>query len=221
MGERIVVINPNSTEAVTAGISAALERLRMAGGPEIECLTLSEGPPGVETQAHVESVVEPLCRLIRGRDNEAQAFVIACFSDPGLHLARETTTRPVFGIAECGMLAALTQGERFGVISILEGSIPRHLRYVRSLGLWSRFAGDLAIGLGVVELEGDGATLERMTEVGGRLRDDHGAEVVIMGCAGMASLKEPLQAALGIPVVEPCQAAVTMALGAARLGGGG
>ncbi|MCZ6523110.1 MAG: aspartate/glutamate racemase family protein, partial [Alphaproteobacteria bacterium] len=80
-------------------------------------------------------------------------------------------------------------------------------------------AGDLAIGLGVVELEGDGATLERMTEVGGRLRDEHGAEVVIMGCAGMAGLKEPLQAAIGIPVVEPCQAAVTMALGAARLGG--
>jgi Asp/Glu/hydantoin racemase len=217
MREPIVVINPNSTEAVTAGISAALEPLRMAGGPEIECLTLAEGPPGVETQADVEGVVEPLCQLIRQRDNEAGAFVIACFSDPGLHLARESTARPVFGIAECAMVTALTLGERFGVISILEGAIPRHLRYVRSLGLWSRFAGDLAVGLGVVEFEGHEGALARMTEVGGRLRDEHGADVAIMGCAGMAGLKRPLQEALGIPVVEPCQAAVTMALGAARL----
>ena len=138
MDPRILVINPNSTEAVTEGISAALEHLRMAGGPAIDCVTLPEGPPGVESQADVESVVQPICRAVQDRD--AAAYVIACFSDPGLHLAREATKRPVFGIAESAMVTALTLGDRFGVIAILEASVRRHVRIVRSMGLDARFA---------------------------------------------------------------------------------
>ena len=151
MAERIVVINPNCTRAVTAALDAALQPWRMAGGPAIECVTLAEGPPGIETQADVEQVVQPICRLVRARA-DADAFVIACFSDPGLYAAREATARPVLGIAECGLLTALTQGERFGIVAILQGSLRRHLRYVRQLGLHARFAGELPLGLGVVEL---------------------------------------------------------------------
>jgi Asp/Glu/hydantoin racemase len=216
MGERIVVINPNSSAAVTAAIDRALAPLRMAGGPEIDCVTLSEGPPGIETQAHVEQVVQPLRRLVLER-SAAAAFVIACFSDPGLQLCRETTDRPVFGIAEAGLLSALTRGERFGILAILPSSLARHLRYVRQLGLAERFAGDLPLGLGVVELADRARTLARMQQVGARLRDRHGADVLVLGCAGMADCRVPLQAALEVPVIDPTQAAVTMAIGAVRL----
>ena len=193
MSACIVVINPNSTAAVTAAIDRALAPLRMADGPAIECLTLAEGPPGIETQAHVEQVVRPLCRLVRARA-DADAFVIACFSDPGLHACREATGRPVLGIAECGLLTALTRGERFGIIAILRTSLPRHLRYVRQLGLATRFAGDLPLGLGVVELADADRTFDRMQAVGARLRDQHGADVLVLGCAGMAAYRAPLEA---------------------------
>ena len=75
--ERILVINPNSTQAVTDGIDRAMEPLRMSGGPSIECVTLKEGPPGIETQAHVESVVAPISAAVKSRDNDCSAFVIA------------------------------------------------------------------------------------------------------------------------------------------------
>jgi allantoin racemase len=218
MADTILVINPNSTEAVTRGIDAAMAPLRMAGGPAIECLTLAEGPPGVESQSDADGVIEPLCRTIRARDNGAAAFVIACFSDPGLHAARETTRKPVLGIAECGILTALTLGHRFGIISILAKAVPRHLRYVAAMGLSERLADDLPIGLGIVELADDERTLGRMTEVGRRLHTEKGAHVIVMGCAGMARFRQPLQAALGIPVVEPTQAAAAMAIGRLRLG---
>ena len=58
----------------------------MAGGPAIDCITLAEGPPGIESQADVESVVQPIRRAVRGHD--AAAYVIACFIDLGLNLAR-------------------------------------------------------------------------------------------------------------------------------------
>lgn len=214
----IFVINPNSTETVTAAIDAAIEPLRMAGGPELVCQTLAEGPPGIESQGDADSVIAPLCGSIAAQGNRASAFVIACFSDPGLHAAREVTARPVLGIAECGILTALTLGQRFGVISILKKSIPRHLRYYGAMGVGGRLAGDLPIGLGVTELGDAGTTLDRMKAVGDALRDVHGADVLVLGCAGMARYRDPLQHALGIPVVEPTQAAVTMAIGRVRLG---
>ena len=217
MSERILVINPNSTEACTQGIDEAIAPLRMAGGPQIECMTLKEGPPGVQTQADVESVVQPLARTVSARDNDCSAFVIACFSDPGLHACREATRKPVLGIAESGILTALTLGQRFGVISILKTSIPRHLRYIGQMGMQARFAGDRAVGLGVVELTDEARTLSRMIDAGTELRDKDGADVLVMGCAGMARYRDRLQQAIGVPIVEPTQAAVAMAIGQARL----
>ncbi|HZS84979.1 MAG TPA: aspartate/glutamate racemase family protein [Stellaceae bacterium] len=218
MAEPVIVINPNSSETVTRGIDAAMAPLRIAGGPPIECLTLAEGPPGIESQSDADSVIAPLCRLVRARSDGAAAFVIACFSDPGLHAAREATAKPVLGIAECGILTALTLGHRFGVISILAKSVPRHLRYIAAMGVESRLAADLPVGLGVAELADDDRALGRMTEIGRRLQEEKGADVVVMGCAGMARFRAPLQAAIGIPVVEPTQAAVAMAIGRVRLG---
>src|SRR5215472_874646 len=104
MRDPILVINPNSTVSVTDAIDDAMAPLRIPGGPEIACLTLDEGPPGVESQTDADGVIVPLCRLIRGQEANAAAFVIACFSDPGLYSAREATAKPVLGIAECGIL---------------------------------------------------------------------------------------------------------------------
>jgi allantoin racemase len=218
MAPPILVINPNSTEAVTHSIDRAMEPLRLPGGPEIVAVTLPEGPPGIESQKDADAVIMPLLRLIRERERQAAAFVIACFSDPGLHAAREVTENPVFGIAECGILTALTFGQRFGVIAILARSVPRHLRMIAAMGVRERLVGDLPIEMGVTALADERATLRRLIEVGRRLRDQHGADVLVMGCAGMARYRDALEEAVRIPVVEPTQAAVAMAVGRVRLG---
>jgi Asp/Glu/hydantoin racemase len=213
----ILVINPNSTESMTRGIDAACEPLRIPGGPAIQTATLKEGPPGIETQQHVDGLIAPLLSFVRKQEKEYDAFVIACYSDPGLHSVREATRKPVLGIAECGILTALTLGHKFGVIAILQKSIPRHLRYMGALGVMDRFAAELPIGLGIAEMGDEEKTFGRMVEAGKRLRAEHAADVVVMGCAGMARYRKPLQDAIGIPVVEPTQAAVTMAIGRVRL----
>jgi len=217
MQPHIYVINPNSTQRVTDGIDAAMAPLRMAGGPQISCLTLTSGPAGIQTQHDVESVTLPLTMLARSLEEKASAFVIACFSDPGLYAVREAVTKPVLGIMECGILTALTLGQRFGVIAILDSSIPRHLRAYGAMGVNQRLAGELAIGLSVTELSQFDRTLARMVHTGKRLRDEKGADVIVMGCAGMALYRNPLQDALGIPVVEPSQAAAAMAIGRVQM----
>lgn len=217
MSQTILVINPNSTEAVTRSMDEALDALRLAGGPEIRCTTLPEGPPGIQSQRDVDFVVPHLCRRIEA-DNEADAFVLACFSDPGLYAARESTDRPVIGISEAGMTTALNLGQRVGVIAVLRQSIPRHTRYFRAMGIAERIAGEVAVDLPVVELSDEAKTRGRMLAVGRTLKETHGADVLVMGCAGMARYRAPLEDALDMPVVDPTQVAVGMAISMVRLG---
>jgi len=207
----ILVINPNSNEAVTRGFDDELQALRFSDGPAIRCATLAEGPFGVETQCDVEQAVMPLRRLVE-QDNEADAFVNACYSDPGLQVCREGTRRPVFGIAECGVLTALARGDRFGVIAIAQTSIRRHLRYLRQMGLIDRLAGERPLELTVAETASDGP-FARMVEVGRALVEQDGADTILMGCAGMSRHRAPLEQALGVPVIDPTLAAVAMAIG--------
>src|SRR5207244_5941026 len=138
------------------------EPLRIAGGPAIETATLKEGPPGIETQQHVDGLIAPLVSFVRKNEARYAAFVIACYSDPGLHSVREATRKPVLGIAECGILTALTLGQRFGVIAILQKSIPRHLRYMGALGVTDRLAAALPVGLGIAEMADKEKTAGRL-----------------------------------------------------------
>lgn len=209
---QILVINPNSSEVVSAAIDAALRPLRLHGGPTIRVETLAEGPPGISTQRDVEQVVLPLCGLISR--SPADAFVISCFSDPGLLAAREAANgRSVFGIAECGLLTALTLGERFGIIAIVPASARRQQRYVRSMGLQDRYVGSLSVSMSAAAVT-EGNAFESLKKVGERLRDERGADVLVLGCAGMAAHRKGLEDAIGLPIVEPSQAAVVMAIGA-------
>ena len=210
---KILVVNPNSNPQVTRNLAEALQPVCFESGPEIECVTMAEGPLGIQTQADLESAVMPLRRLVAA-DNSADAFVIACYADPGLHVCREATSRPVFGIAESGVLSALARGDRFGVIAVAQGSIGRHVRYVRQMSLMDRFVGERPLDMTVAEAASGDDTLARMVSVGRELIDRDGANAVVMGCAGMSRHRSALEAELGVPVIDPTQAAVAMALGA-------
>lgn len=211
----LIVINPNSSQAVTDGINNAIDPLRAFGIP-IRCLTLAEGPKGIESQMQADLTIAPMLALAAAQ-TDAAGYVIACFGDPGLHALRDQTPLPVVGIQEAAVMTALTLGQRFGVIAILPTSIPRHLRAFGAMGILPRLAGDRALGLGVADLADPEKTLDAMITTGLSLRDKDGANVLVMGCAGMASYRTHLEDATGLPVVEPCQAAASMALGQIRL----
>ncbi len=212
-GRAIIVVNPNSTQAVTDGMDRALESLRRPDGPAIRCVTLAEGPPGIETEEHIREVVAPLVRLVQRMDGEAAAFVDACFSDPGLSELRQATSKPVFGIAESAYRLAAENDSRFGVISILESSVARHRRYIEELGLGDSLAGDRPVELGVTALGDDAqATFARLLRVGQKLRDRDDADAIVLGCTAMVAYREQLQTVLGVPVVDPVLAAVEVAI---------
>jgi Asp/Glu/hydantoin racemase len=217
MSNGILVINPNSNKEVTAAIDCALDPLRTPDAPPIECMTIAEGPYGIECQRDADAAAPNVSRVIEENASKAAAFVVACYSDPGLRAAREVTDKPVFGMAETGLATALSLGGKIGVISILPAAVERHWVYARSLQLDNRVVADLPVGLTVAELANEDATTARMLSTGRRLREEHGATVILLGCAGMARYRKILQEELQLVVIDPTQAAVAAAITALRL----
>lgn len=207
----IIVINPNSNQAVTDGLDAALAPFRLTGGPGIECLTLAEGPFGIESQRDSDAVILPMAKLMQERA-DASAFVIACYSDPGLDTCRSLVPQPVFGIQESGVLTALTRGDRIGIIGISAASERRHRLFMRRMGVLDRVAGERALNMSVDDTARGAGTFDRLVEVGGALIQD-GAEALVLGCAGMATHRARLERTINVPVIDPTQAAVAMAMG--------
>lgn len=208
---RILVINPNSSQACTEGISAALEPIRFPGAPALDVVTLQEGPAAVVTWRDWYQVVEPMCRLVER--TEADAYVIACASDPGLEAVRTATDKPVFGIFRCAVAAAVARAERFGIIAMVDSSIARHRQALRAIGLQHRLAGEMPLNLPMETLLDPGAARTALVAVGRELKAA-GAETLILGCTGMAHHRAFVREELGIPVIEPSQAAASVAIGA-------
>jgi len=212
---KILVLNPNSSAEVTAAIAASVEPLQACSEHEIVCDYIPAAPRGIETDEHVAQVAPMVVEAISRSD--ADAIVVACFSDPGVASARALTHRPVIGIAEASYYAALQWAPRFGVVSLGPSSIARHDAHIKQLGLAARLAADRSVDMSVAEA-GDplsaGASVARTAK---DLRDRDGAGVVILGCAGMGGHRPMLQKELCIPVIDPVQAAVATAIIALNL----
>ncbi|MBS0970684.1 allantoin racemase [Nissabacter archeti] len=213
------VINPNTSEAMTATIAAAA-RVVAAPGNEILAVCPQEGAPSIE--GHFDEAIAALGVLeqIRiGRDAGVDGHIIACFGDPGLLAARELATAPVIGIAEAAMHFATLVATRFSIVTTLPRTlvIARHLLY--QYGFERHCAGLHAIDLPVLALEdGSGLAQQRVRELCIAARDHDGSGAVVLGCGGMADLARTLTDELGIPVIDGVSAAVKMVEALAALG---
>jgi Asp/Glu/hydantoin racemase len=210
MKPRILVINPNSNESVTSGMDRALQSCREKFAVDIFCRTLADGPFGIETDEDIASVVPLVVDEIRGND-AADAFIIACYSDPGLEESRVVALHPVFGIQESAVSLSATYGRRFGVLALGRESIQRHIAYVRQLGCQEFHAGERPLNVSVEGTVSDPHILQKIIDTGRQLVEEDGAETLILGCAGLAQHRQAAQLELGVPLIDPVEAAVTMA----------
>ena len=210
MNPRILVINPNSNVSVTRGLEKSLVPLCADLRVEVECHTIAEAHFGIESDKDIERV-GPLVVDHIGRHPRFAAYVIACYSDPGLAEARRAVQVPVLGIHESATALCAAKGRRFGVLALGRDSIQRHIAYVRQLGFQDFHAGERPMDISVDEADNDPATLDKIIQNGRLLIEEDGAETIILGCAGLAAWRNDAQRSLGVPVIDPVMAAVSTA----------
>jgi allantoin racemase len=216
---RIKVINPNTTLSMTEVIGAAA---RAVAGPSttIDAVSPQHGPVSIE--GHYDEAmacIGLLDEIRRGEADGVDAYVIACFGDPGLDAAREVARGPVIGIAEAAMRNASYLATGFSVVTTLQRTVMIAEHLVDKYGVRSHCRCVRACDVPVLELEDPASDAYRkiLDECRHALAED-GCGAIVLGCAGMADLCDRLSMELGVPVIDGVAAAVVVAEGLVRMG---
>jgi len=216
---KLQVINPNTTAEMTTAIERAA--LRTAGDRYgIFCTSPPSGPKAIEAACDTIAAAPMILDELRhGIAAGCAGHVIACFDDPAVAACRELASGPVLGIAEGAMMAASVLGARYGVITTATAGIPIIEDMAERYGLASKLRSVRSCNMAVLDLGKSPAADQRVLVAAQQALAD-GAEVLVLGCAGMADLSDWLQRETGVPVVEGVAATVGIVSGlvAARLG---
>lgn len=216
---RLLVLNPNTTAAMTRAIAAAA-RAVAAPGTEIVARNPESGPASIEGPYDQALCLQPLlAEIARGERDGCAATVIACFDDPGVAAARCLVAGPVIGIAEASLRAAAVIAGRFGIVTTVQPAVPGIEELVVRHGAARVCAGVRAADVKVLALERPSAiTYRRIRDCAARLLREDAADAIILGCAGMSALGPRLARDLGVPVIDGVGAAVKLAESLLALG---
>jgi allantoin racemase len=223
---KIKLVNPNTTAAMTAMLGDCA-RAVAAPGTEIVAVNPPMGPPSIESW-YDDAFAVPglLAEISAGERTGCDAYVIACFGDPGLDAAREVARGPVLGIAEAAMHAASMIAPSFAVVTTLGRTRGMAWHLVERYGMQRTCRAVRATNVPVLELMVPDSAARRLIidECRHALRID-GADAIVLGCAGMADLCDEISAAIDAPVVDGvsaaikfCEALVALKLSTAKRG---
>jgi allantoin racemase len=215
---RILVVNVNTTEEMTRAIA---DQARAAAAPGTEIVGLTPVLGAESCEGNFESylaaigVVDAVQRYAQPYD----AVVQAGFGEHGREALQELLDVPVVDITEAAAHVAMMLGHRFSVVTTLDRTVPLIHDRLLLAGLTDHCASIRASGLGVLELEGDSPRVTEaiVQEAKRAVIEDH-AEVICLGCGGMAGLDAAVRDAVGVPVVDGVTAAVKLAESLVALG---
>lgn len=209
---KIMIINPNSSEEMTRDIDAAAQSYAKTD-QDLDVITVQvdTAPPFIDTYEDKMKTAPGMTEIVRKYQDEVDAFVVACHCDPNLDLLKEISTKPVVGIGEASMKLATMLGHKFSVVSTGSASIPNKEALIHSYYLDGYCASVRAPGDEHVECDAEDLFIQTSKKA-----MEDGAEVIVLGCAGLCGLVKSMENKLGVPVLDGVVCALIVASGFVR-----
>jgi len=201
---KIMVINPNTSVSMTDHLRRELAAI-VRPGTELTVTCPERGPVSIESAYDEALAVPPTLELVQRANREGyDAVILACFSDPGLYAAKEVSDILVVGIQEVSLRVATTLGARFTILTLFKERIPHKENDVWRNRLTPYLASVRELGMSVLETdERPEEAKRRIREVARKAVEEDGAEVIVLGCAGMVGYAEEAARELGVVVIDP------------------
>jgi allantoin racemase len=200
---KIKVIIPVSTDKWDAGVKADYAPCKQSD-TAVEIVHLLHGPEAIQSEYdEAKAAAHVLQEVSKTTPDNYDAIIIYCFSDPGLSGAREISTIPVLGIGESSQLFTMGLADCCGIITTLDQSVPRIRRKIWTRGFSKRFPSILPLGIPVLEYDQKEKVARKAMEVARHMVEQEGIEALILGCGSLLGVKDQIQGAFAIPVVEP------------------
>ena len=215
---RILIANVNTTEAITEAIA---EQARTVASPGTEIVGLTPWFGAESVEGNFESYLAAIAVMDRvlAYEGPYDAVIQAGYGEHGREGLQELLNVPVVDITDAAASTAMYLGHAYSVVTTLDRTVPLIEDRLKLSGLYDRCASVRASGLAVLELEADPQrAVEAIVEQAERAVRDDKAEVICLGCGGMAGLDEQIRQRTGVPVVDGVSAAVTIAEALVRMG---
>ncbi|HEV8311233.1 MAG TPA: aspartate/glutamate racemase family protein [Methylomirabilota bacterium] len=217
---KLLVINPNSSETVTAAIMESARR-GAAPGTELVSVTTKGGTRNIDSALgdYLSGAYMIRTCLEAVKVHRPDAVVLAGFGRVGIDALKEALDVPVVSISEASMAVACLLGHRFTTLTMLEQFVPYQQDLVRLYGFEAKCASVRAINMNVEECVTNREEALRQLEA--RIQQvvaDDRAEVVILACAGLCGYDAELSRLAGVPVLDPVAVGVKVAEGLVALG---
>ena len=205
---KILIINPNSSIEMTAAIQNTANEF-VNGEYETICKYVSDAPQFIDSYEDKVITAPGMIRLVKEHEKEYDAFIIACHCDPNIDVIKEITSRPVVGIGEASMKIASMLGHSFSVISASRHSVPNKEALIRQY-----FLQDMCVSVKAPKEEKyDGNKNDLYLKLAEEAVNEDMAEVIVLGCAGMAGLDKKIQNKLRVPTLDGVVCALIIASG--------
>jgi allantoin racemase len=215
---RLLVVNVNTTASMTDVIVASARSVS-APGTEIIGLTPTVGAESVEGNFESYLAAIAVMNAVVTYEGEFDAVIQAGYGEHGREGLQELLDVPVVDITEAAAYVACLLGHKYSVVTTLDRTLPLIEDRLSLAGLIPRCASVRSSGLSVLQLEQDRdvAVKAIVAEAEKAVREDK-AEVICLGCGGMAGLDAAVRQATGVPVVDGVTAAVKLAESLVGLG---
>jgi allantoin racemase len=215
---RILLLNPNTTEAITDRLVAAAAVVKGADTSIIPA-TAPRGVPYISSRAEAQIAGAIVLEMLAERQGAYDAAIVAAFGDPGLIAARELFNPPVVGMSEAAMLTACMLGRRFGIVTFAAAMGPWYEECVETHGLAGRCAGVRCLDGAFSSITDVQAEKEEaLVALARRSVEEDGADVVILAGAPLAGLAAVVAERVPVPLIDQAQAALRQAESLAALG---
>ncbi|WP_029115788.1 aspartate/glutamate racemase family protein [Mycobacterium sp. URHB0044] len=219
---RLLLINPNTTASMTAAIKASAAAVA-GSGTVVEATNPTVGPASIENDDDERRCVPGLLdqvrtALARPQHERPNAYVVACFGDPGLDEVRDLVDVPVLGIAQAAMHAAALAAGSFSVVTSMSATVPRGWELAKA-HTPSQCLGVYACDIPVLSIDSDPSTIGPIGDRCEAALTSDGSKAIVLGCAAMAKFAVPLTRRLGVPVIDGVVAATLLAEALVRLNG--
>jgi allantoin racemase len=215
-----MLINPNTTASMTAAIEASAAAV--AGSDTVvEAVNPAEGPTSIESEDDERRCIPGLLdqvrlAIARPGTTRPDAYVVACFGDPGLDAVRRLVDVPVLGIAQAAMHAAALAAGSFSVVTSMSATVPRGWELAKAYTP-SQCLGVYACDIPVLSIDSDPSTVGPIGDRCEAALVADGSGAIVLGCAAMARFAGPLTRRLDVPVIDGVVAATLLAEALVRL----
>ena len=181
----------------------------------VEATNPPHGPPSIENGDDERRCIPGLLAELqtasaRPQADRPDAYVVACFGDPGLAQARDMLDAPVLGIAQAAMHAAALTAGSFSVVTSMSATVAR-ARELATTYTPAQFVGVHACDIPVLRIDSDPATIDPIRALCRHALTHDNSRSIVLGCAAMARFAEPLSTELNVPVIDGVVAATLLA----------